>query len=186
MVGEDEELGDMARTGFFKNFKYVCSGHYHVKTHRDNVTYVGSIMDFRWGEEFSEHGVHVIDENGSLRFVKVIDNIHRKFFISSREDLREAVESCKGLDVKLVMMKGTKITSNEYDYCISMIDSTSQSLQIYLAGEEVVEDVQSDFDTKTFEEFIIKYFEGKNYGSDIDKEKLQKIFLQLYKITSKE
>lgn len=45
----------------FKRFEMVLSGHFHTKSSRDNVHYLGSQMEFTWGDCDDPKYFHVLD-----------------------------------------------------------------------------------------------------------------------------
>lgn len=180
-----EENNDNFETlSFFKDFKKVYSGHYHINTSRGNITYLGSIIDFQWAEETSDHGFYFID-NEIESFIKNDYLNHKKYFINCKEDLINILNDCNNKEIKIIISKNFKMSHKEYDYYISEINKICYNLQVLLANEIFLEE-ENFIKTKTFEEFIIEFFKNKNYGADIDNNKLIKIFLQLYNITKTE
>ena len=47
----------------FSRFEMVLSGHFHTKSSRDNVHYLGSQMEFTWGDCDDPKYFHVLDTN---------------------------------------------------------------------------------------------------------------------------
>jgi len=169
---------------FFRKFKKVYSGHYHINTSLNNITYLGSIIDFQWGEELSEHGFYVLDNDNEI-FIKNENPIHIKYEVTLKDDLFKILNECENKEIKIILSKDFKISHKEYDFYISEINKKAYNLQVLLANEVFLED-ESIIKSKTFEEFIIEFFKSKSYGADIDNDKLIKIFLQLYNITKNE
>jgi DNA repair exonuclease SbcCD nuclease subunit len=48
-------------TNEFKRFEMVLSGHFHTKSSRDNIHYLGSQMEFTWGDVDDSKYFHVLD-----------------------------------------------------------------------------------------------------------------------------
>ena len=48
-------------TNEFKRFEMVLSGHFHTKSSRDNIHYLGSQMEFTWGDVDDPKYFHVLD-----------------------------------------------------------------------------------------------------------------------------
>ena len=45
----------------FSKFDRVFSGHYHMKSTKDNVTYLGNPYQLYWNDYASKRGFHVFD-----------------------------------------------------------------------------------------------------------------------------
>lgn len=63
----------------FKKFKNVFSGHYHCKSSKGNVTYVGTPVEHSWSDHGDEKGFHIFDTiTGELEFIHNPISIHEK------------------------------------------------------------------------------------------------------------
>lgn len=57
-------------TDAFKKFDVVLSGHYHTKSERGNVTYLGAQMEFTWGDVDDPKYFHILDtETGEIEAI---------------------------------------------------------------------------------------------------------------------
>ena len=55
----------------FKNFDLVLSGHFHIKSSKDNIHYVGNPIQTTWNDYGVEKGFHIYDTyDGKLSFIK--------------------------------------------------------------------------------------------------------------------
>ena len=61
----------------FNRFETVLSGHFHVKSTKGNITYLGSQMEFFWSDAHDEKFFHVIDTK--TREIEAIHNPHTLF-----------------------------------------------------------------------------------------------------------
>lgn len=65
-------------TSWLEKFKHVYSGHYHLKSDKDNIHYLGTQYQFSYSDVWDKKGFHVLDlETLDLEF---IENEHKKFF----------------------------------------------------------------------------------------------------------
>lgn len=61
----------------FKRFEQVLSGHFHTKSEQDNITYLGSQMEFFWNDAHDPKFFHVLDTE--TRELTAIRNPHTLF-----------------------------------------------------------------------------------------------------------
>ena len=61
----------------FNRFEAVYSGHFHTKSTQDNVTYLGSQMEFSWADAHDKKYFHVLD--AETRNLDAIHNPHTLF-----------------------------------------------------------------------------------------------------------
>lgn len=169
----------------FKRFKKVYSGHYHINTSKDNITYVGSILDYKWGEETSPHGFYYI-QNDKEQFIENKDNIHKKIIVNTLDELKNIINISKGKEIKLIFSNELNITNREYDFYINQIDKISESL-IVLLSNDLFDNEPSNIinNFKSFTEYINEFFKDKKYIG-ISNEVLIKIITNLYNISLKE
>lgn len=63
--GKDESLKQV-----LKGFKHVYSGHYHTKSTKGNITYVGTPYELTWADCDDPKGFHILDlDTGELEFI---------------------------------------------------------------------------------------------------------------------
>lgn len=82
-TGFDMYRGIPARGGFnadaLKHFGLVLSGHYHTKSSKGNVTYLGAQFEMNWSDCGDPKGFHVLDtETLKLEFVLNPNTLHEK------------------------------------------------------------------------------------------------------------
>ncbi len=65
LKGFEQTKGHLALHGddpkLFSQFKLVFSGHYHNRSKRDNIFYIGSCFQFNWGDAGNDSGVVILD-----------------------------------------------------------------------------------------------------------------------------
>ena len=54
----------------FKKYKIVLSGHYHIKSQKENIYYVGTPYQVTWHDYDIEKGFYVLDKNFKLKFIE--------------------------------------------------------------------------------------------------------------------
>jgi DNA repair exonuclease SbcCD nuclease subunit len=53
--------GSWSRSGYFKNFKKVFSGHYHTRSDNGTVFYLGNPYEIYWNDVNDPRGFHIFD-----------------------------------------------------------------------------------------------------------------------------
>jgi len=98
----------------FDKFEYVLTGHYHVKSSRENVHYLGTQYQMAFSDVKEEKGFHVFDfVERSLTF---IENPKKLFYtLDYNEDITENLDYSKYKDcyVKVFIKKRTKAQAFE-------------------------------------------------------------------------
>ncbi len=64
----------------FNNFKKVLSGHYHTRSTKGHITYLGISVQQSWADHDDPKGIHIFDaDTGDLEFIQNPDDIFVKF-----------------------------------------------------------------------------------------------------------
>jgi predicted phosphodiesterase len=93
----------------FSKFEFVLSGHYHVKSSRDNIHYLGTQYQMAFSDVWEEKGFHVFDfKDRTLEFVKNTDSLF--YTLDYNEDSKEKLnfENFKDKYVKIFIKNKTK------------------------------------------------------------------------------
>ena len=117
----------------FSKFKRVFSGHYHMKSKKDNVTYLGNPYQLYWNDYGCKRGFHVFDTD-TLRttfYRNPFDTFH-KLYYNGGVTLPDANE-LQGAFVKLIV-------EDKSDY--AKFDHAVKELQDMSLGDlKIVEDL---------------------------------------------
>lgn len=88
LAGFQSLRGNFIEEGFdttwLQKFKQVYSGHYHLKSDKDNVHYLGTQYQFSYSDVWDKKGFHVLDLD-TLK-LDYIENEHKKFFTLDYKD----------------------------------------------------------------------------------------------------
>jgi len=57
--GIDSESG--MSTGLFQKYELVCSGHYHTRSQKENIVYIGTPYEMNWQDAGDAKGYHTFD-----------------------------------------------------------------------------------------------------------------------------
>lgn len=81
----------------FQRYELVCSGHYHTRSHRENIVYVGTPYEMTWQDYNDTKGFHVFDTQ--TRQLEFIINPYTIFSRIDYDDTEHLPETSR-LDIK--------------------------------------------------------------------------------------
>ena len=125
----------------YQKFTKVLSGHYHHRSSRGNVHYLGNPYQIYWNDYRDTRGFHIFDtETGDLKFIKNPFEIYEKIYYDETKLNSSTFEYAEynGKIVKVVVEK--KSDSHKFDFFLS---------QLYAAGVhdvKVIEDPSFESD----------------------------------------
>ena len=123
----------------FKKFKKVFSGHYHMKSKRDNISFLGNPYQLYWNDYGTKRGFHVFDTE-TLRttfYRNPFDTFHKLYYNGGA--VLPSEEEVKGTFVKLIVED--KGDYAKFDYYVRKLQD------IGLADLKIVEDLSVDLES---------------------------------------
>lgn len=166
----------------FERFELVLSGHFHTKSHRGNVHYLGSQMEFNWGDCEDNKYFHVIDtETRELTAVRNPLTIHTKILYNDEKMDYNGydVSKLQNQFVKVVVVKKSDLYN--FDKFIDRIQQVdTHELKIAETFEEFMGDAVEDdkVSVEDTTELLDSYIEAVD--TDLDKDRLKNIMRGLY------
>jgi hypothetical protein len=142
-------------------FDKVFLGDFHGYQTDGNITYVSSPIQLKYGDEFSEHGFVVIDENFEHKFIK---NEHTPNFVNIRlsKDTLKNINKLKNCYINLsvphniskekIITLRDKLLKNNYEVNIIQDDKKSE-IAVISNWDMIVNNTPED---------VIKQFLSKN------------------------
>lgn len=127
IIGFKMTSGQICEHGFdpatFEKFDMVLSGHFHHKSSRGNIHYLGCQYEQTWDDYESTKGFHVLDTDTlELTFVENPNVMHRKLYYDENTPI-EDVSMVAGCLVKLIV-----VNKKDYKKFDALVDA------IYAAG----------------------------------------------------
>ena len=159
----------------FKRFERVLSGHFHVKSEQDNITYLGSQMEFFWNDAHDNKYFHILDTE--TREITAIRNPHTLFHRIRYDDtntdyLHYPLDEVDGKFVKVVVVN--KADTFTFDRFIDRINNR-EILELKIAenfnefvGSNVDDESVSVEDTPTL---LNSYIDAVD--TDLDKDRIK-------------
>lgn len=164
----------------FDRYELVCSGHYHTRSQRENIVYVGTPYEMTWQDHNDPKGYHIFDtETRTLEFRQ---NPHTIFVRLEYDDTKPMLD-LDGIDIRDCFVK--LIVVNKTD--LYKFDQYVQKLYGKKAYEiKIVEDLSEFTDGEIGEEIDLEDTMDvlSNYidsiETDADKEKIKTYLKSLY------
>lgn len=172
--GDDPQL--------FQKFALTCSGHYHHKSNRDNIHYLGACAEFTWSDYNDPRGFHILDcDNLSLHFIQNPNTIFQKIFYNDvRSDHRHLdFGRLRGKIVKVIVQSRTN--SDEYNTFMSQVEA-AQPLELQTVEDHLHANLVSNNDlvseTKDTLQILREYVAQTN--NTVNSAELDSLIVELY------
>jgi DNA repair exonuclease SbcCD nuclease subunit len=168
----------------FDRFDVVFSGHYHHKSSKGNIHYLGNPYELTWQDYDDKRGFHIFDlETHELEFVA---NPYKMFHKLMYDDKAFSIKEIQDMDINCFTSVYVKVVvvnkTNPYLfdmlinklYQVNPIDITIA--EDYTEIEDVMDDdIDQAEDTITI---LNKYVD--NLTTDLEKSKLKTLFQEIY------
>lgn len=161
----------------FKKFQKVFSGHYHSKSSKGNVNYLGNPYELYWNDYQSRRGFHVFDtETLETKFYRNPYTMFDKIYYQDNDESLD-VDSYSGKYVKLIVqdkqdqLKFDKLVRMLYDVGVADLKIIED---LSIEFEETSDDVETE-DTLTLLEKYIDEVE-----STINRDSIKNVVKTLY------
>jgi DNA repair exonuclease SbcCD nuclease subunit len=163
----------------FKDFDLVCSGHFHHRHTRGNITYLGNPYQMFWNDYDDPRGFHIFDtETLELEFVENPFTIFERLYYDDEKDLPN-VDIFANKLVKLIVVN--KNDHGKYDdYLDKLYKVNPVEVKIIEDLSEFESDVVTDDDLDVTDTMTLlsQYVDGLE--TDVDKDKLKTLMKTLY------
>ena len=176
-----QECHDGLSQDTFKKFDMTFSGHYHHRSTKGNITYLGTPYELTWQDYGDPKGFHIFDlETRQLDFIQ---NPYTMFVRIEYDDKDKEPIDLDSLDLKETYIK--LVVVNKTDYY--KFDQFVNKLYTKNAHDiKIVEDmsefetgsVDSDIDLEDTLSIVSNYIDS--LSTDVDKEKIKTFMKSLY------
>ena len=148
----------------FSKFDLVCSGHYHHRSTKGNITYLGNPYQMFWNDYGCDRGFNVLNtDTKKLTFVKNPNSMFHKIYYRDSETATIDYKNLEGSYVKLIVEK--KQDQVLFDKTLKKInDSGIVDLKIiedtFVHLDDVDEDLEQE-DTLSILQNCVKEIDNK-------------------------
>ncbi len=170
----------------FDKFDVVASGHYHHKSTRDHIHYLGAPAEFTWSDFNDPRGFHIFDtKTREFEFIRNPYSMFKKFFYHDEgKELQqilniENLTDYAGCIVKVIV--SSKTNPYAFDLVINQLEEAGVAdLQVVddhlhidqLDAEELISEAEDTFS------IIRNFIADKQLG--VERGALEKLFHNLY------
>ena len=164
----------------YKKFEKVFSGHYHQRSTRDNITYLGNPYQIYWNDYNQKRGFHIFDTNSlKLEYIPNPYDIYAKIYYNEDE-----VNSSKfkytdyaNRFIKIIVEK--KTDSSKFEFFISQLYAAGVHEIKIIEDPSFEQDLNEEIDIEKEDTLTIleKYVDGIEHS---DKPALKSILKTLY------
>lgn len=91
----------------FSKYRHVLTGHYHIKSEKENIKYLGSQYQMTFSDVGETKGFHTLDmDTGDLDFIENPKSLfHTIVYSDDSESLMNHLQQIKGCFVKVLVVK---------------------------------------------------------------------------------
>ena len=189
LVGFEMYRGNVSHDGddpkLFDRFDLVCTGHYHTRSNRGNIYYLGTPVQYVWSDFGDDKGFHILDtDTRELTFHKNPNPIFFKFFYDDLDKQMDEVlvfdaEQYKNCYVKVIIKN--KTNPLWFDNVIDRLEK-SGVVDLQVVEDHLNLNLEADEDIVSEAEDTITIL--KNYINSMsintDKKRVEDIVYSLY------
>lgn len=181
LIGFEHHTGHVATHGddksLFDGYSMVLSGHYHKKSSRDNIHYLGAPYELTWNDYGDRKGFHVLDlETRELEFRP---NPHTAFLVINDGD-SDMLAECEGKIVDVLTTPDNLDSEfikkvQEKGFAVNPVTADTRT------AKRIDENILDIGDLADTEKIIEQYIENMNLNdTNIDHGDLTKFVKELY------
>lgn len=173
-------MQDILPVSFFEKYQHVFSGHYHTRSQKDNILYIGTPYELTWHDYNDPKGFHIFDtKNQELTFVK---NPNTHFVRLEYNDSNGKIPSINDLSNCFVKLFVTnKSDMQRFDnFMITVYNNNPYDLKVIEDLNLVPLDMPKiGFKLENTIDVVMHYIDSLN-DTSISKTKLKNYFKELY------
>ena len=170
----------------FSKFEHVYTGHFHIKSTKGNVKYLGTPIETSWADYGDDKGFYVFDtDTKTLEFVPNPDKLHEKIFYDDTNP--EFLVYEKGLDFSIFNGKNVKLFVQKKSNKDMFEKFVEKMYKMDLVEFQIIEDisgfhelsVEVSIDATTSTGTLIDSYID-NVETEMDKPRIKSMMQKLY------
>ena len=146
-----------------KKFKMVCSGHFHFKSSKANIRYLGNPCQLYWNDYGAKRGFHILNNKGLKFYENPFKTFHKIYYNDEFNLTPKQLKDLDGMYVKVIVEE--KKDQVKFDNIVRRLQAADLAdLKIIEDMSYELDDVDDDIemeDTLTILEQCVSEFENK-------------------------
>lgn len=181
LAGFEMHRGSVINKGMdsniFSKFRHVYSGHYHHRSSRGNITYLGTPYEMTWADYDDQKGFHVFDTD-TLEMTFIPNPFHMFHVISYTDDTHIDYDELQGAIIKLVVE--SKENETRFEQVVHKIEEQNPC-KFNIIDQKTVLNMEDEDDTVDGES-TLRILQRVIETSDVtvDKKDLEEFLTKLY------
>ena len=164
----------------FNKFKKVFSGHFHMKSSKGNVSYLGNPYQLYWNDYGCKRGFHVFDtDTMKTTFYRNPHDMFRKIYYNEGDVRIDSDESVKGRYVKVIVEKKENHAAFD-EFLRNVQDEQPADLNIIENLSVEIEDGIDVVETEDTLTMLETYIDEAKENIKADHESIKKLVKSLY------
>jgi hypothetical protein len=170
----------------FNKYEVVCSGHYHHKSSKENIHYLGAPYEITWNDYDDPRGFHVFDtETRELEFIRNKFRLFEKIYYDDENTDYSKIDTqyYKHKIVKLIVEN--KNNTSEYETFVdklyeadladfTILEDLSEYSARYAEGDD------EDVEVGNTSDFLDEYVDAMDDSKKEEKIKVKKLLKNIY------
>ena len=159
------------KISLFRHFEKVFSGHYHLRQEKNNILYIGNIIQETWTDYLNIKGYYVVDDK--ITFIEHGKESYHYIVLENKKSDFD-LDKYDGCMVKLFFKE--KLTKKQHD----RIEELKLKLKSYQVFDESVELVEVKIDKAEFKDVLDEFLSEQEMDDDL-KVSINEYMLNKYK-----
>lgn len=168
-------------SSLFSHFKRVFSGHFHQRSRKENICYVGTPFEITWGDVYRSKGFIEFDsESKTAKFIENPDKYFNEIVYDENENMVGRLKEMNLSNCFVKLLIKNKSDAYKYNVFISKLYAQNPADVKFIETSNLEDDTAINVDVKSLkmDDVIKKYVDEKtSYG---EKEALKGFLLNLY------
>ena len=175
-------------TEIFQRYESVYSGHYHTKSKRDNVTYLGTQFELTWSDAGDPKYFHILDtETREIEPIANTNVLFQKLVYDNENEPNISKDKIEGTHIKVIVNNKKDLYAfdqfmdklyNMNPYEVRIIENFDE-----YSGESIDDDEVNTVDTPTLLNSYIDATET-NLNNDILKKMMNELYVEAKSLDS--
>lgn len=172
--GFESKIGMSATV--FEKYSSVITGHYHTRSSKGNITYVGTPYEMCWHDSNDVRGFHVLDRK--LKFIPNPLTLFDKIIYNDTDYRNIDLKLYENKYIKVIVEK--KSDTNQYEVFLNALNNIHTHNLIIIDKEKDNEELQSDIDDCDDTVSILNTYIDNTIEDTLDSSKIKTIMFDIY------